>query len=91
MLQRYSRPQMAALWTAKSRFDYLLQVEKAVAAAQAQYRLIPRKAAADIQKKAKFDLERTYEIEKETKHDVIAFVRQRLKRSVSQEDTCITP
>lgn len=74
MLQRYSRPQMAALWTAKSRFDYLLQVEKAVAAAQAQYRLIPRKAAADIQKKAKFDLERIYEIEKETKHDVIAFV-----------------
>jgi adenylosuccinate lyase len=65
---------MEKIWDAPSRFRYMLEVEKAVAKVQANLGMIPRKAALDIQKKSKFQMERIEEIEKETKHDVIAFV-----------------
>ena len=52
----------------------MLEVEVAVAQAQSELGIIPKKAAADIQKKSKFSVDRIAEIEKTTRHDVIAFV-----------------
>src|SRR5262245_30176772 len=65
---------MGKLWSAEARFQCLLEVEVAVAKAQATEGLIPRKAFQDIKSKAKFKVERIEEIEQTTKHDVIAFV-----------------
>lgn len=74
MIQRYTRPEMGDTWTLESRFQAMLEVEIAVAQAQAELGIIPAAAAKAIAKKSKFDVERIAEIEKETKHDVIAFV-----------------
>jgi len=65
---------MADVWAPEARFDYMLEVEKAVAQVQARMRIIPRAAAEAIRKKGKFSVERINEIEQTTKHDVIAFV-----------------
>lgn len=65
---------MAKLWTSESRFQYLLDVEIAVARAQARLGIIPKRAALDIQKKGRFKVEEIEEIERTTRHDVIAFV-----------------
>lgn len=74
MIPRYTRPEMGDLWTIESRFQCLLEVELAVAAAQARLKIIPEKAAKELRSKAKFSVDRINEIEKTTKHDVIAFV-----------------
>ena len=74
MIARYTRKEMAKIWEPEARFRYMLEVEKAVARVQAAQGIIPRKAALDIQKKSKFQIDRINEIERETKHDVIAFV-----------------
>ncbi len=74
MIERYTRPEMGAVWDLEHRFGQMMQVEIAVAEVQAQLGIIPKKAASDIRKKASFSLKRIHEIEKETKHDVIAFV-----------------
>lgn len=73
MIDRYTREEMGKLWTQEARFQALLDVEKTVARVQAQLGLIPQKAAEDIQK-GTFSVERILEIEKTTKHDIIAFV-----------------
>ncbi len=65
---------MGALWNPESRFKYMLQVEIAVAQAQSQLGIIPKKAYSDIKNKSKFKVDEIDEIEKTTKHDVIAFV-----------------
>lgn len=65
---------MSKIWHSDSRFDYMLRVEKAVAKAQADFGIIPKKDSDNIQKKSKFKVDRILEIEKTTKHDVIAFV-----------------
>ena len=74
MIERYTRPEMGAVWDLEHRFGQMMQVEIAVAEVQAQLGVIPKKAAGDIRRKASFSLKRIHEIEKETKHDVIAFV-----------------
>lgn len=74
MIPRYTRPEMGALWTSEARFTCLLEVETAVANAQSQLGIIPEKAFKDIKNKGKFSVARIDEIEKTTKHDVIAFV-----------------
>lgn len=74
MVTRYTRPEMGDLWTVENRFEQMRQVEIAVAQIQAGLKIIPRKAAEVIAKKAKFSIGRIEEIEKKTKHDVIAFV-----------------
>ena len=74
MIERYTRKKMREVWLLENRFECMRQVEVAVAQAQAELDIIPAKAAADITKKAKFSVERILEIEKTTKHDVIAFV-----------------
>lgn len=74
MIARYTRPEMGQIWSDESKFQALLEVEIAVAKAQAELGIIPKGAAQDIEKKSKFSVERILEIEKTTKHDVIAFV-----------------
>lgn len=74
MIERYTRPEMGAMWKVESRFQHMLEVEKAVAHAQARLGLIPKAAAQAIERKGRFRLKRIEELEKTTKHDVIAFV-----------------
>lgn len=65
---------MGQLWQPEVRFQMMLEVEVAVAKAQASLGLIPKSAARNIEKRGRFDLDRIAEIEKTTRHDVIAFV-----------------
>jgi len=74
MISRYTRPEMGEIWQPEKRFEKMLAVEVAVAQAQAEIGLIPKKAALEIKKKSAFSIERIHEIERTTKHDVIAFV-----------------
>ncbi len=74
MIDRYTRQVMGQLWELENRFAKMLEVEIAVAEAQAELGLIPKEAAKTIRKKSKFNVTRIAEIELETKHDVIAFV-----------------
>ncbi len=74
MIPRYSTELMNSQFAPDSRFEYMKTVEIECALVQAEMGLIPVKAAQDIKKKSKFQVERILEIEKTTKHDVIAFV-----------------
>ena len=74
MIDRYTREPMGRVWNQEARFENMMEVEIAVAHAQAKLGIIPKKAATDIAQKAQFDVERILEIESTTKHDVIAFV-----------------
>ena len=74
MIERYTRAEMGRIWTSESRFQAMLEVEQAVAEAQAELKIIPKEAAKAIRKNGRFDVARIAEIEKTTKHDVIAFV-----------------
>lgn len=74
MIERYTRPEMGALWTGEARFQAMLDVEIAVSQVQSDLQIIPAAAARDILKKARFDSRRIGEIEATTRHDVIAFV-----------------
>src|SRR5271156_3064969 len=77
MIPRYSRPEMTAVWSPETRFRIWFEIEAAAAEAMAEIGLIPKEAAKAIRKKgdqAKFDVTRIDEIEKTTKHDVIAFL-----------------
>lgn len=74
MIDRYTRPEMGAIWTQENRFRRMLDVEIAVAEVQAELGIIPKEAARLIKSKSKFSVDRINEIEKTTRHDVIAFV-----------------
>ncbi|MDX2229592.1 MAG: adenylosuccinate lyase [Leptolyngbyaceae cyanobacterium bins.349] len=74
MIERYTLPEMGELWTDDYKLTTWLQVEIAVCEAQAELGYIPAAAVDEIKAKAKFDPARVLEIEKEVKHDVIAFL-----------------
>src|SRR5947209_4879286 len=77
MIPRYSRPEMAAIWDAQTRFRIWFEIEAHASDAMAELGIIPKEAAWTIWEKAKnakFDVARIDEIERETKHDVIAFL-----------------
>jgi len=74
MIDRYSRPEMAALWTLEARFSAWLEVELAVCEAWTSLGAIPPADMAEIRAKAGFDVSRILEIEEKTRHDVIAFL-----------------
>ena len=74
MIERYTRKEMGQQWAEAARFQCLLEVELAVAKAQAELGIIPQQACEVICEKAQFQIPRILEIEKETKHDIIAFV-----------------
>jgi len=73
MIARYTRPEMARIWSDENRFRRWLDVELAVADVEAEAGLIPAAAATALRKSAKFDVNRIHTIEREVKHDVIAF------------------
>ncbi|MFZ5979998.1 MAG: adenylosuccinate lyase [Candidatus Zixiibacteriota bacterium] len=74
MIERYTLPEMGALWSEESKFNSWLMVEIEAARAMAQNNIIPRKAFKVIESKAAFDVKRISEIETEVNHDVIAFL-----------------
>jgi adenylosuccinate lyase len=74
LIERYTLPEMGNLWTESYKLKTWLQVEIAVCEAQAELGYIPAEAVETIKAKAKFDPARVLEIEKEVKHDVIAFL-----------------
>ena len=74
MISRYTRPEMGRLWEAENRYAKWLQVEIAACEAMAEEGLIPQEAFETIKEKAGFSVERIQQIEKETQHDVIAFL-----------------
>jgi len=77
MIPRYTRPEMAAIWSPETRFRIWFEIEAHAADAMAELGIIPKAAAAQIWAKgkdAKFDIARIDAIERETKHDVIAFL-----------------
>src|SRR5882724_13690596 len=74
MIPRYSRPEMAAIWEAQNRYRIWFEIEAHACDAQAALGVIPKEAAAAVWKLGKFDSARIDEIERETKHDVIAFL-----------------
>ena len=75
MINRYSRPEMAAIWTEQNKFEAYLKVEILACEAWAQLGHIPMEDVEKLWKNASFDLDRIYEIEQETRHDVVAFTR----------------
>src|SRR3990167_6506115 len=75
MIARYSLPRMSAIWSEENRFRKMLDVELYACEALAKLGKIPKASLFQIQKRACFDIERIKEIEKETNHDVIAFIR----------------
>ena len=74
MITRYSREEISKIWDLNTKFDYYLKVELAVCDAYAQLGSISQEIADEIRKKATFSVERIDEIEKEVRHDVIAFL-----------------
>ncbi len=74
MIPRYSRPEMARLWSDENRFATWLEVEIAATEVLVDRGVVPREALAAIKEKARFDVARIEEIEREVQHDVIAFV-----------------
>ena len=74
MIPRYTNKEMGDIWSDHTKFSIWLEVEKAVAKAQAEMGVIPKAAANDIEEKADFDIKGIDEIEKVTNHDVIAFL-----------------
>ncbi|MCB1319068.1 MAG: adenylosuccinate lyase [Leptospiraceae bacterium] len=74
MIERYSNPEIASIWSLESKFRYWLRVEIAVCEAWHQRGVIPDADLKAIQSKADFDLNRILEVEREVHHDVIAFL-----------------
>ncbi|MBT4711248.1 MAG: adenylosuccinate lyase [Alphaproteobacteria bacterium] len=74
MIPRYSRPEMAAIWEPESRFGIWLEIEVHAAQAMADLGQIPQEAADALREKGAFEVDRIDEIERETRHDVIAFL-----------------
>ena len=73
MIDRYTLPEMGALWSEETKFQKWLDVEIAVCEVHAEMGTIPRDALEQIRSRAKFSVTRINEIEKTTDHDVIAF------------------
>jgi len=74
MIARYSLPEMSRIWQQQNKFQKMMEVEVAACEAHAKRGKIPKKALANIQKKAKFDLASIEALDKKTNHDVAAFV-----------------
>jgi adenylosuccinate lyase len=76
LIPRYSRPQMSALWSEESQFRTWLNVEVLACEGWAKLGKIPADALKEIKTKANFDTKTVLEVEKETKHDLAAFVSE---------------
>jgi adenylosuccinate lyase len=74
MIERYTRPEMADIWSEQRKFSIWLEIETLATEALAELGEVPMADAAEIRTKAKFDVAQILEIEKRTQHDVIAFL-----------------
>jgi len=74
MIPRYSRPEMAAIWEPANKFKIWLEIEAHACDKQAELGVIPGDAAKAVREKGSFNIDRIDEIERETRHDVIAFL-----------------
>ena len=74
MIERYTRPEMGRIWSEENGFQKWLEVEILAAEGLAQLGKVPRAAIARIRKKAKFNVARIREIEREVKHEIISFL-----------------
>ncbi len=74
MIPRYTRPEMAAIWSPESKFQIWFEIEAHACDAQAKLGVIPEAAAKAVWERGKWDIDRIDEIEREVKHDVIAFL-----------------
>ena len=74
MIERYTLPEMAAVWSEEKKLTTWLEVELAIVDALAEEGMVPRDAAARIRKSARFDPSRIRDLERVTKHDVLSFV-----------------
>ncbi|MEW8969473.1 adenylosuccinate lyase [Mesobacillus jeotgali] len=75
MIDRYTRPEMGAIWTEENRFKAWLEVEILACEAWAELGEIPKDDVKKLRENASFDINRIKEIEEETRHDVVAFTR----------------
>jgi adenylosuccinate lyase len=76
MIPRYSRKEMAALWSEEAKLNHWLEIEVLACEGMAQIGVIPEADAKEIRAKAKFDIFKVHENEKRTNHDVIAFLEE---------------
>ncbi len=74
MISRYTRKEMGKIWSEENKFRLWLEIELLACEARAELGEIPREAVKSIRQRAKFDVQHIEEIEKETKHDVVAFL-----------------
>ncbi len=74
MIPRYSRPEMTAIWEPDNKFRIWFEIEAHACDAQAELGIIPKEAAKAVWDRGAFEVDRIDEIERETKHDVIAFL-----------------
>lgn len=74
MIERYTRPQMGAIWQDQNKYGIWLEIEILAVEAQAEMGVIPQEAAETVRQRGRFDVTRVLEIEETTKHDVIAFL-----------------
>ena len=74
MIPRYSRPEMVKIWEPENKFRIWFEIEAHACDAQAELGVIPKEAAKAVWERGNFDIDRIDEIERETKHDVIAFL-----------------
>lgn len=74
MVERYTLPEMGAIWTEQSKYDTWLEVEILAVEAMAELGILSKETAKNIREKAKCDVNRILEIEEVTKHDIIAFL-----------------
>ncbi|WP_025898930.1 adenylosuccinate lyase [Sneathiella glossodoripedis] len=74
MIPRYARPEMTAIWEPQSKFQIWFEIEAHACDAQAELGVIPKEAAKAVWERGNFEIDRIDEIERETKHDVIAFL-----------------
>jgi len=75
MIERYTRPEMATLWSEEEQFQAWLEVELAACAAWSELGVIPKEDVDKLYERASFDVSRIHEIEESTRHDVVAFTR----------------
>jgi len=74
MIPRYARPEMTAIWSAEERYRIWLEIETLAAEAMAELGMIPKDVPKAVRERGGFDVARIDEIEREVKHDVIAFL-----------------
>lgn len=84
MIERYSRKEMADIWSEDNKYKAWLEVEILATEAWSELGVVPKEDAKALREKAKFDIGRILEIEKETRHDVVAFTRS-VSESLGEE------